>query len=436
MAHTWQNYYDELKKYIADHPAIKITPKVVTLFDDERPEFYRLFDAVRTAFVRERFAAQLEKAYDMGRGWKEACDTVKSEMFLEGIDVQSHLKWFLDDPVYGLMHWLFDPLFDLLKDKIDLDGFIAAGDAVVSERFRLLYREGYERWGTLALLHLLAPDRLWLGKTHDFYTDNFLEKDIVEGLNIDWVHDPEESKKLVFNNLIRASFVVPDVLVHTPKLNTYIGLRAGWYAPRWNAKEISRRHEWVDLLQLYRDYGTGQIWPDLTLLAADERPEELRLMADHKRMARPDVIIEFMEEDEWWDAAHVEAIIRHDLVSNPRFGTFIISRAAVPGEAFQPLPEVELPVPPAPPVEDVPALSDASLDENAPVEPVENVPAAPVEPPPPPKARPLSLAELPQSVQVISVGYDMAKLAPVMEAMKAAAAHAKEVFLKAEAAGE
>ncbi len=420
MAQQWQKTYIELKEFIAAHSDIEITPSCVVLMGEVRAEFYRIFDRLRNEFLKERFAPQLEKGYEMSRAWTEASALLKEEMKLEDIEVNASLKWFLADPVDGLIRVLFDPLFDLLKGKLDEAGFIKAADAAVNESFNMLFKEGYERWGALALLHLLSPDRLWQGKTHDFYTDPTMEGDVIDGNHDDWAPEPVESKKLVFDNLVRASFVVPGALVHSIRLNTYVSLRPRWYLPRWKAKLISDVQDWVDMKQLYREFGTGNLWPDMMLHTAEERPEELRMVADFYRLARPDVIIEFMEEDEWWDARRVEDIIRHNLVQNPRFGTFVISRAAVPQSAFNPLPEVPVAVQPAPAVEHT----------ASPLPSTEGV-AVSAEPPPPPMARPLGLAELPENVHVISAGYDMSKLEPVVNAMVEAAANAREMYQKA-----
>ena len=89
-------------------------------------------------------------------------------MHLEAIEINASLNWFLLDPINGVMPVLFDPLFELLKAKNDLAGFIHMGDTVVTESYKLLFKEGYERWGALAILKLLAPDRLWMEKTQDF----------------------------------------------------------------------------------------------------------------------------------------------------------------------------------------------------------------------------------------------------------------------------
>ena len=215
MAQTWQQSYEQLKKFIADHPAIEIDMNSIVISGDLRPEFYKLFDTVRVSFIKERFAAELEKAYALSAAYSEAGRAVKEELKLEDIEINANLNWFLLDPINGLMRVLFDPQFDLLKGKTDLSGFVEVADTSVATFFKLLFREGYERWGALALLRLLAPDRLWMVKAHDFYTDPSMEGDVIEGNHDDFVPDPVESRKLVFDNMVRASFVVPGALVHS-----------------------------------------------------------------------------------------------------------------------------------------------------------------------------------------------------------------------------
>ena len=420
MAQTWQNSYEELKKFIAANPAIEIDMSSVVISGDVRPEFYKLFDTVRANFIKERFAPELEQAYALSAAYGATSKAVKEEMHLEDIEINANLNWFLLDPINGMMRVLFDPLFDLLKGKTDLSGFTGVSHAAVSESFKTLFREGYERWGALALLSLLSPDRLWLGKTHDFYTDPSMEGDIIEGNRDDFVPDPVDSKKLVFDNLVRASFVVPGALIHSARLNSYVSLRPRWYLPRWKARMWSEHLDWLETKRLYREFGTGNLWPDMMIHMADEHPEDLKLVADYYRIARPEIIIEFMEEDDWYDAKRVEDIMRHNMVLTPRLGSYVISRVAVPPEAFKPLEALPLAVPVPAPAETVKEVSAGTAAAS-----VETVP-----PPPPPMARPLSLAELPAGIHVINVGYDISKLEPVIDALTQAAAIIKENRMK------
>ena len=147
-----------------------------------------------------------------------------------------------------------------------------------------------------------------------------MEGDFVEGNRDESVPDPVESRKLVFDNLVRASFVVPGALVHSVRLDSYVSLRPNWYLPRWKARMLSERLEWIELKTLYKDFGTGNLWPDMMIHVADERPEELKLVADYYHLARPEIIIEFMEEDGWWDAERIEDITAAQYGAQPQAG--------------------------------------------------------------------------------------------------------------------
>ena len=407
MAETWQDSYEELKKFIAAHPAIEIDATSVVISGDIRPEFYSLFDKVRAGFVKERFASELEKGYALGAAYAGAAKAAKEEMHLEAIEINASLNWFLLDPVNGLMRVLFDPLFELLKGKTDLAGFTRAGDAAIAESYKMLFREGYERWGALAMLNLLAPGRLWTGKTQDFYTDPTMEGDIIEGNRDDFVADVVESKKIVFDNLVRASFVVPGQLIYSGRTKAFVSLRPRWYLPRWKARMVSEKMDWIDLKQTYKDFGTGNLWPDMMVHVTDENPDDLKMIADFYRLARPDLIIEFMEEDDWYDAKRVEDMIRHNMWINPRLGSYVISRVEVPPEAFKPMEALPL-------VSSSPTNPADGTTVSAP--PAETL-----------MARPLSLAELPDNIHVLNVGYDTAKLEQVIEAIVKATEMAKNV---------
>lgn len=407
MAETWQDSYEELKKFIAANPAIEIDATSIVISGDIRPEFYGLFDKVRAGFVKERFASELKKGYALSAAYAGAAKAAKEEMHLEAIEINASLNWFLLDPVNGLMRVLFDPLFELLKGKSDLAGFIRAGDAAIAESYKMLFREGYERWGALAMLNLLAPGRLWTGKTQDFYTDPTMEGDIIEGNRDDFAADVVESKKIVFDNLVRASFVVPGQLIYSGRTKAFVSLRPRWYLPRWKARMVSEKMDWIDLKQTYKDFGTGNLWPDMMVHVTDENPDDLKMIADFYRLARPDLIIEFMEEDDWYDAKRVEDMIRHNMVINPRLGSYVISRMEVPPEAFKPMEAMPM-------VSSSPTIPADGTTVSAP--PAEAL-----------MARPLSLAELPDNIHVLNVGYDTAKLEQVVEAIVKATEMAKSV---------
>jgi hypothetical protein len=266
-----------------------------------------------------------------------------------------------------------------------------------------------------------------------------MEGDVIEGNREDYVPDLVETKKLVFDNLIRASFVIPGAMIYSGNLHSFVSLRPRWYLPRWKARILSERPEWMELKKIYKEFGPGNLWPDMMIHVTDESPDDLKLIADYYRMARPEIIIEFMEEDDWWDAKHVEDLMRHNLVINPRMGTYVVSRVEVPPEAFKPLEAVPMAVPPPPApesgVQPAPAIS-APAPATGETPAVPNAEVAPPAPPEPlPMARPLSLAELPESIHVLSVGYDKSKMEPIVQALMEATAIIKAARAKELASG-
>ena len=159
----------------------------------------------------------------------------------------------------------------------------------------------------------------------------------------------------------------------------------------------------------------------MMLHVTDEHPEDLKLVADFYHIARPEIIVEFMEEDDWYDARRVEDIMRHNLALNPRLGSYVISRVEVPPEAFQPLEAMPLAVTAVP--QAIPATAGAGMAPG-------KFGTGVTPPQTPSMARPLSLAELPANVHVLSVGYDMSQLGPVVDALARATALIREIRQK------
>jgi len=395
MADTWQQSYAELKEYIAKNPTIEIDMSCVVLPGDVRPEFYRLFDTVRVGFIKERYPAELEKAYELSRHYGEISKAVKDDLALESIELMASVNWFLIDPINGLMRVLFDPLFGLIKGKTDMVGFEKAASAAVEDAFKDFFREGYQRWATLSLMKLMVPDRkLWRGQATDSYTDPTSEGDVIPGIRDEGVPEPEETKKLLFDKNLYCNFLVPKAVIRSTRLNTFVGFRPDFYEARRKARLVSEKMEWYNLKEINKKYAVGKMWPDMALYVND-RLEELSLIADYYQMARPDILIEFMEEGDWFAAGRMEAVKRHYDMLKPRLGSFVVCREAVPEAAFKSLE----PAPAAPPAE---GATEAAATQAV----------ATAEPP---------------DIHLLSVGYNITKLEPIVEVILQAQAKAKEV---------
>ena len=163
MSNAWRLAYTVLQEYITQHPGIEIAHSVIAIPGELRSDFYSLFDRVRRNFVRENLPEHfLTKAGDLSENWAKIRGWVKANLELESIDIETNLRWFLENPMDGLIRRLYDPLFNLLQGKSDLVAFENTSREQVRDAFAQYYHEGYGRWATIALMEMLQPEEIML----------------------------------------------------------------------------------------------------------------------------------------------------------------------------------------------------------------------------------------------------------------------------------
>jgi hypothetical protein len=334
MPNTWREAYIELTDYIARNPNIEISECIIALPGDVRPEFYRLFDTVRTKFIQENFPASLENSYALAKGFAEVSRCVKDTLKLEAINPRSEIKWFLQDPLNGLIRILFDPLFDLLKGKTDQNTFEEVLCRQISCLIKDSTHDGYKRWVALSLLLLTAPDRNYrVGDTENNTPD---EGNSESTVHQEFVPETVETRNISFNPTPLDSFSLPSVLIHSQRLNNYISIQADFHEARWQAKTVTPRQEWYEISAIKEEFGNFELWPDLAVYTA-EQPRQLALVADQLQVARPDIILEVRAERGWYRPEEADIIKRHYDILKPRLATYVICRGAVPEEAVKAL---------------------------------------------------------------------------------------------------
>ena len=331
MDKNWQKASLELRDFVTSNPSIEIGQNAMVIPGDVRPQFYRLFDKTRTAFISDNFPELLEKAEVLSRAYRQTAASVQNALNLENIDLSAGLNWFLQNPLDGLMRLLFEPLFDLLKGKCDITAFEEIASLVVQDTFKLYFHEGYQRWATLAFMQSAAPDRIWNVKVEDYIQDPSTSGgDLAPGDHVEQVPAPVETRKIVFTQHLYCSFLTPKAIVHSNRLGLFMGLRTDFYETRWTASSHSEKQYWLDLDAIYSQHGRSGLWPDLAVYLDESGPCDLSLVADYYRVAQPDVIIEFMEDADWYQAGKLEQIRRHYQVLHPRLGSFIACRETLP----------------------------------------------------------------------------------------------------------
>ncbi len=332
MSKRWEKAYLELKAYTDKNPKIEINKNVTAIPRDVRPEFYRLFDAVRVAFLEEKHGALLDEAALLGKNYTKAEQEAMTPLGLTDIKVPVSLDLLVKNPVNGLMRPLFDPLFNLLKGKTDADAFEQEASIDVEKFFNMLFRSGYEKWVVLSLLGQLSPDEALTIPIEAVPADCETEIDLAPGLREDSVPGPKEVKRLSLNHDWEAILLVPDLIVHSTKLNRYVSVRTDLAYARWSAREVSDKREWHRFRRVMGQHTPVTHWPDLVIYT-DDNPEDLALVADFGRFCRPDIIVECMEQSGWYQQGDLESVVHNHDFLKPRLGSYIVSRVTAPEEA-------------------------------------------------------------------------------------------------------
>ncbi len=322
MANSWQKAYSELTDFIAEHSAVEIEASRVRLLDDVRPEFYRLFDDVRNTFTEEKFSALLNEATPLSTNYLKVEQEIVRLLGLEDVLMEADPLRFLHDPIDQLIRGLFDPLFDLLKGKIDAETFEATSSRNIRTSFGPLYRLGYEKWVALSLVRLLEADKSFQVTPPEF---TLYDAEKAESLIAEWVWAPEGSNHILFKYDPKPALMVPDLVVHSAKVNRYIALRSQIGEAIGMSTVFSEKREWLPVSSV-RALGSG-----LTLIYVADNPEEISLVADVDKICRPDLVIECREQKDWYYKREaLEKVKLHHDSLKPRLGTYMVSRELVP----------------------------------------------------------------------------------------------------------
>jgi hypothetical protein len=327
MLNDWQVEYQRLTDFVTRKPQVKISENVIAIPKDARSEFYQLFDMVRMAFIEEKLSDLFNEAATLSENYTKADQEVTELLVLDDILMTTGLRSFLRNPRDGLMMRLLDPLFDLLKGKINAKTFEQEVSRNMETSLRDSYRLGYKKWLALSLVKLLEADRslevsvpsIYLGPARG-------ERGYSPSDEKHPVPPPKESKHLSFKHEQSSTLTVPDFIVHSAKINRYFALRSEFRtaAAVWTASNASEHREWYPL-----DHVVA-LRLDSTLIYVADNPEEISLVADAKKICRPDLIIEFIEQKDRYEKEELEKVKLHHNVFKPRLGTYIVTREQVP----------------------------------------------------------------------------------------------------------
>ena len=364
MSKSFRRAYEVLTGFIAAHSEIEIGESVTSIPGEVRTDFYNFFNAARDAFVEERFPAYLNEAGLVLEQYRKAEERSRRLFSLQETEVATATQKFLLNPIETLTRELFDPLFDLLKGRESIDSFEKRAAGIIENLFPIVYRGAYEKWATLSLVELLEADKALGVEVREMRPHERPRLALLAPMED--VPVPIESASFLFSQPRNMIFAVPDLIVHSPKLNRFVGIRTEFSEGLYNAWYPSSNREWYSLdmdLQVLLTYG-------LTLVYVAEQAEDIALVADASRFCRPDLILWCVDTQSLAQKEAMEIVARVDGFLQPTKGIYII--------ANNPWPE--------------PAEPSGNEQETQPVEQA-------------------------SGVHVLTVGYDQSQLMPIVEAL-------------------
>ncbi len=331
MSSRWQDAFARLKDFIKANPDITIGDVVIAIPGEVRPEFYRLFDEVRTTFVEDMFPGALKEAEILGENYRRVEQEVKELLNLEGIYNLGALDRYLREPTKELTRELFTPMFDLVKGRISLEVFEQAGIRDIEPVIERSQRLGYAKWVALCLVKQLEADKVFAVTPPESKLDGHGEPLCCEMA----VAFPEELKYLTFEPGANhyPPFITPHFIIHSAKLNKYVSFRSEMMKAEYISLNCSEKREWYRISSLVREYKDALNNPSLLMYVSDELGD-LALIADKDRMSRPDIIVDIREPGDWNELDTPVTAKLYDVL-NPSLGRYIISRNSLPEKLAQ-----------------------------------------------------------------------------------------------------
>ena len=397
----WKHSFEELKAYIVKNPGIELTPNIICIPADVREEFYRLFDTVRLTIINDHFPGMLEEGKRLSQQWAIAVAAAVERFNLKGVEMDSDTTWFLQDPTDGLFRLLFDPLFDVIRGKKNLEAFEASLAKILSKNFSKFMLEGYQAWVTLSVLNGLSVDGLYTVKPSELDIDPSLHVEMaVPGLQED-TPEMEKAKTVSFRPTLRFSFMVPNVIGHMPQPDEYVAFVPNfeYNEAKWLGKNLDFKRTWVKFTDIYNEFGQTDLYPNVALYIG-EHWKNVIVASDAAEMARPEIIVELRAENGWYEREGLQSIRRHYDVMKPKSGSFVICLHDVPEGAVKELePVVEVQAA----AQEAPKFTGAEKVTRGEVQGIG-------------EALPVS-APQPQNIHLLNVGFDPEKLLPLREAI-------------------
>jgi hypothetical protein len=355
MNSNWQNTLNELKEYIAVNSEVVMKHDTVAIPEGLKPEFYRLFDKVRLEIVQAKLGELLDRAQELSSNYiaieetickrhkekdlpqRKQIDAIKKtlsspfERFrdrlgfggfkFDEITLDDELRIFLLDPPKALSRVLYEPLFDLLKGKIEFSDFELAIKEKLPAAFRQLYHSGYEKW---AILNLLKSFRI--GTAYEAINPVITRRQIMKQ-NIAHIVKSAEPPALKQTKVLMLkstwdihALCESDLILKPLNKKVFVGIKSGF---KRGASDITHGKTLRPTLPFNSVVSLQQDMP--LLLYVGDRSSDVSIVAGNTVFLRPDIVIQCRENEDLWNNAEIERVALVHNALQPLIGTFLIS---------------------------------------------------------------------------------------------------------------
>jgi hypothetical protein len=322
LSDKWLEEYERLTGYINNHPEIVITRERTFTPKESKAGFYELFNSVLTTFIEDNFPILTEESKRLVNSYNEAAAETKYLFDIEKNSSLPEFYRFLDDPKATLAEPVFELLFDLLKEKLDIDAFKQrASEAIISFAGRI-HSSIYEKWIILSLVTLLGSEEVYkceTAKPKNRRMENFAQFNAHIPV---YTPLPEKTNRISWETSQHPMIGQPDFILNacTSGKYKYVAIKAGYPLALGCAKEPPRGHDWIPVEPGFNGYES------LILLYTSDNRQALSLLSENNRLLRPDLVIKYLAGS----VNNAEQLLQNMAeaidILKPRNGLFLVSR--------------------------------------------------------------------------------------------------------------
>ncbi|MDD5703970.1 MAG: hypothetical protein PHU23_18210 [Dehalococcoidales bacterium] len=317
---SWEDSLKTLSEYISSNDQIKIKENYIEIAEENKEEFYTLFNKVRSDFVTCETGELLDKANCMIDQYQKSKDYIKKSYDIKDIAMSQETLRFLDSPQEELRRPLFDLLFKLMAGTITVLTFREEAMKAIWVSFCELYSSVYEVWLLLSMIKTSRSKRI-------FTIDNLVIDEsrfskarmsrIAIG-NVASVPEPQIANEINFSKAPLLQFVVPDMIIETQGI--FLAMKRELPCAIMIAQHHDQTREW-----LKRTPSMEGRYQNHVFIYIGNSIEQVSLVADDYSICRPDCIIINQLDRESLTTLKCQELDKSSQNLTPHLGTYFNS---------------------------------------------------------------------------------------------------------------